>query len=76
VSDACGCAPDLARDGHAGRRYPTGNTPALAKCIQDVIEAPPLRTKIVEISRVYSVDAAAGGVTAAFEGLKRIRIEC
>ena len=41
VSDATGCAPDLAGDGCCGRVYPMGNTIKLADALDDVLRNPP-----------------------------------
>jgi glycosyltransferase involved in cell wall biosynthesis len=65
VSEACGCAPDLAGDGSAGRVFPTGDTEALAGAIGGVIGTPPSASAIAALSRAYSVEAAAAGIRAA-----------
>lgn len=74
VSDACGCAPDLARDGRAGRRFPVGSVKALAENIQDAMAAPPAATEIAKVSKAYSLDAAIAGVVTALGHLQRGRI--
>jgi glycosyltransferase involved in cell wall biosynthesis len=65
VSDACGCAPDLANDGRAGRMYPTGNTQALAHAIGALAAAPPSFYAIARLSRAYSIEAAVDGIRRA-----------
>jgi glycosyltransferase involved in cell wall biosynthesis len=62
VSDACGCAPDLAADGSAGRIFPLGDTEALSKALWMTLNRPPVPEKILEKSRKFTPDAAAGGV--------------
>jgi glycosyltransferase involved in cell wall biosynthesis len=71
LSSACGCAPDLARNGQAGRCFPAGDIRALARCIQEAASAPPAQEKIARTSSRYSLDSAAAGVTAALECLLR-----
>ena len=39
VSDAVGCAPDLARDGETGRRHPLGDVPALTDALDAIRRA-------------------------------------
>ena len=41
VSDAVGCAPDLAADGTAGRVFASGDVGALAAALSDVMDHPP-----------------------------------
>ncbi len=62
VSDACGCAPDLAADGKAGRVYRPGDTEALASALMQLIAAPPRRDLIQAVSQRHSVAAAVQGV--------------
>ncbi len=66
VSDACGCAPDLAADGAAGRVFPVGDASALACAIGDVLARPPSRAAIWRKSNAHGLAAAAAGVEAAF----------
>lgn len=67
VSDAVGCAPDLAADDLVGHTYPVANIEALAEAIRKVICNPPPAHMIYERSNQYSVDAAANGILAALE---------
>ena len=65
VSDACGCAPDLARDGSAGRTFPTGDAEALADRIGALVASPPSLSAIAALSQAYSVEAAVAGIRRA-----------
>lgn len=71
VSDACGCAPDLAADGSVGRTYRTGDIGALAACMAQLNTAPPGGGAIAAVSQRYSLAAAAEGVCEALVRLKR-----
>lgn len=62
VSDACGCAPDLAEDGSAGRVFPVANIEALSAALRAMLDHPPSREKIIERSAKYAPAAAADGV--------------
>jgi glycosyltransferase involved in cell wall biosynthesis len=65
VSEACGCAPDLAGDGSAGRVFPAGDVPALARAIESLLGAPPAPEAIRRRSERFSLDAAAQGILEA-----------
>jgi glycosyltransferase involved in cell wall biosynthesis len=65
VSSACGCAPDLARDGDAGRTFPAGDLDALADAIEKLAASPPSAEAIASISRTYSLDAAVSAIRSA-----------
>ena len=65
VSDACGCAPDLAGDGSAGRVFSCGDIKDLSTVIRTTLDQPPAREKILEKSAKYSIAAAAEGIEAA-----------
>jgi glycosyltransferase involved in cell wall biosynthesis len=65
VSNACGCAPDLARDGTAGRTFPTGDPHALADAIGNLATSPPPPAAIAALSEAYSLKAAVAGIRAA-----------
>jgi glycosyltransferase involved in cell wall biosynthesis len=67
VSDACGCAPDLAADKLAGRVFSVGDTLALAAVVKDLIEHPPLREEISAKAACYSISAAVDGVISGIE---------
>ena len=62
VSDACGCAPDLAEDGAAGCIFPFGDTEALSKALRRMLDDPPPRRSILAKSERYSVATAADGI--------------
>lgn len=70
LSDACGCAPDLAGDGWVGRTFPVGNVEALAGAIQALLARPPSRELIAGKIRRYSPEAAADGVAHAVKVLR------
>jgi glycosyltransferase involved in cell wall biosynthesis len=69
VSDACGCAPDLAADGVAGRMFPMGDVAALAGAVDAVLADPPAAAAIAARSAAYGLAAAADGVAAALEAV-------
>jgi glycosyltransferase involved in cell wall biosynthesis len=69
VSEACGCAPDLASDGHVGRTFPTGDTEALAHAIDALAITPPSSAAIAALSQAYSIEAAVHGVSSAADRL-------
>jgi len=64
VSDAAGCAPDLAGDGVAGRIVPVGDVRALALAIDEVLRSPPAHGAVAARSRAHSLAAAADGIEA------------
>ena len=51
VSDAAGCAPDLAEDGVVGRVFPLGDRARLAKAIAHVFDMPPSSEAIQKRSK-------------------------
>ena len=65
VSSACGCAPDLARDGNVGRTFPAGDPAALSDAIGALTASPPLPSAIAALSQAYSLDAAVAGICCA-----------
>ena len=67
VSDAVGCAPDLAADGSAGRVYPMGDVAALARALHDVLLHPPICEAISVRSARYSIAVAVEGILRATE---------
>lgn len=72
VSDAVGCAPDLAGDGSAGRVFPVGDPVALADALASLLDRPPASAAIASINRANSVDAAVDGIVrAANDALER-----
>jgi len=73
VSDACGCAPDLAADGVAGRMFPVSDVASLAEAIVGTLSAPPTSEAIAEKASAYSIEAAAKGICRALEMVKAQR---
>lgn len=71
VSDACGCAPDLAADGAAGAIFAAGDAQGLADALRHVLDAPPSSDAIARKSAAYSLAAAAAGVHAALTHVVR-----
>jgi glycosyltransferase involved in cell wall biosynthesis len=71
VSDACGCAPDLAADGLVGRVFPIGDVEALAAAIAKVKRFPPSPRAISKLAERYSVARAVNGISEAIESVKR-----
>jgi glycosyltransferase involved in cell wall biosynthesis len=69
VSDACGCAPDLAKDGQIGRTFPTGDAEALADAIGSLAASPPSSSAIAALSQAYCIEAAVGGIRCAADRL-------
>jgi glycosyltransferase involved in cell wall biosynthesis len=67
VSNACGCAPDLAQDQTAGRVFATGDIDGLADALRDLSDRPPPHTDISRKVQNYSITAAVDGICAALE---------
>jgi len=65
LSDAVGCAPDLAADEVAGMIFPVGDVAALAQAIRKVVLEPPVPAAIAAKSNEYSLDTAASGIIQA-----------
>jgi glycosyltransferase involved in cell wall biosynthesis len=65
VSNAAGCAPELAADGSAGRMYECGDVEALAQALNDVFVHPPTGEAIAARSARYSVAVAVEGILQA-----------
>jgi glycosyltransferase involved in cell wall biosynthesis len=81
VSDACGCAEDLAADGTVGQIFAVGDASALARAVGRTARAMPSASAIEAKSNRYSLDAAAGGIAAAVEICRRqprraAQVEC
>lgn len=74
LSDAVGCAPDLAGDGAAGRIFQTGDASSLANAIRDVLRQPPSQSALAARARQFSTQTAAEGVIAAASFATRRRI--
>ncbi len=71
VSHFCGCAPDLAADGKAGRVVLLGDIDSIAAAIGAIIEQPPLKSAIQDRSRSHSIARAVDGILACGESLTR-----
>jgi glycosyltransferase involved in cell wall biosynthesis len=67
VSDAVGCAPDLAADSVVGRTFPLGDYRKLSEAIVALVDNPPQRVAIQIRSRAYSIDVACEGIIKALE---------
>lgn len=70
VSDACGCAPDLAADGHAGEQFATSNVAELRHALSRVLHfAPKSPAAIREKSEQHSLREATRGIVRATDYL-------
>jgi glycosyltransferase involved in cell wall biosynthesis len=67
VSDACGCAPDLAADGRAGLVFPTGEVSELDAALEKIFAAPRERAAIAAKATAYSLPVAADAILGACE---------
>jgi glycosyltransferase involved in cell wall biosynthesis len=67
LSDAVGCAPDLAADRAVGRLFPVGDIAALTNAIWSLLRDPPSLDSIAAKSAAYSPAAAASGILRAAE---------
>jgi len=65
VSDAVGCAPDMAIDLGGEAVFPVGDTSALAKSMQQVLSNPFDRMLIAKTATAFSVEAACSGIENA-----------
>jgi glycosyltransferase involved in cell wall biosynthesis len=65
VSDACGCAPDLAGDGTAGLVFPVGQVVELASALETIFVKPRRGSDIAAKAAAYSLQAAADGIIDA-----------
>lgn len=69
VSDACGCAPDLAADGIAGRAFHLGDIVGLADAIDRVLARPRPAAAIAALSARNGPAASVAGIVAALEAV-------
>jgi glycosyltransferase involved in cell wall biosynthesis len=67
VSDAVGCAPDLAGDGRAGLTFRLGDAAECAKAMREMLAHPPSSGVIEKISQNHSMETAANGIIKALE---------
>jgi glycosyltransferase involved in cell wall biosynthesis len=70
VSDATGCAPDLAGDGSCGRIYPMGNIAKLAEGLEDALLNPPPSASIKKKSDAYGIELACQGILSASQQVR------
>ena len=70
VSAACGCAPDLAADGKAGRVAPLGDISAFAAAINEIIARPPAITDIRVLADAHSLARAVDGILAGADAVR------
>lgn len=73
VSDAVGCAPDLADDPRIGRAFPLGDVEAAAKQVAALLTAPKATDSLAAKNREFGIDAAATGVIEALDVVVRRR---
>jgi glycosyltransferase involved in cell wall biosynthesis len=69
VSDAVGCAPDLAIDGSVGRVFPMGDTSACVEALGRLFASPPSRRDIATVSSRFTLASAADGVVEALSAI-------
>jgi glycosyltransferase involved in cell wall biosynthesis len=65
VSDAVGCAADLAADDRAGRIFPLANVDALAGALSVTLAQSADKAAIARVCDRYSLEAAADGILRA-----------
>jgi glycosyltransferase involved in cell wall biosynthesis len=73
VSDAVGCAPDLAANSQVGRTFRLGDTVELARKVAELLLAPPSIKALRHASESHSLAIAADGVETAFRHLTSVR---
>jgi glycosyltransferase involved in cell wall biosynthesis len=71
VSQACGCAIDLAGDRTAGEIYPTGDVGQASLKLAELINRPKAHAAIAQKSAAHSLAAAADGVLDALAFVSR-----
>jgi glycosyltransferase involved in cell wall biosynthesis len=71
ISDAVGCAPDLASDDVAGRIFPMGDVGALADAIQAIIDRRPSAAAIATKSAAFGIPKAVSGVVEAVKAVTK-----
>ena len=70
VSDAVGCAPEMAAFFGSRAVYPLGDTDALADRLRSVLAGPPSAREIARASAELSLERAADGVCEAAEAVR------
>ncbi|NBA84235.1 glycosyltransferase [Emticicia sp. CRIBPO] len=75
VSDQCGCAPDLVRQGENGFVFPSGNAGKLIEAMTTIVKndhlSEQMGLKSKEIIRRFSVESVAGRMVDSFTFLNR-----
>ena len=69
LSDAVGSAPDLAKDGRIGQTFPLGDAAACGKRLAAMLDVPPDRQAIADMSHRHSLGAGADGVVRALAAI-------
>lgn len=69
VSDAVGCAPDLAAESDVGRTFPVGDVVALANAIHDTLARPRPIAELRRVTQAHSIEAAVRGVENALSAV-------
>lgn len=67
VSDAVGCAPDLAADDGVGRAFPLGDIERAAACVRELFLEAPSTERLAAVSQAFGPGVAAEGIVAALE---------
>ncbi len=73
VSDACGCAQDLANSDNAGRSFPVGDIDALAQALAQVLHHPPDASSIRDLAETHSIPKAVDGIVTALHAVSAAR---
>lgn len=69
LSDAVGCAPDLAGNGSAGRTFLLGDTAGCAEVLTETLAHPPSPAIIAMASQEHSMGAATEGIIRALQAV-------
>lgn len=67
VSNAAGCAPDMAGNGRAGRIYPVGDITACSAELTSILTHPPSASDIRRLSDRFTIEAACRGIVEALQ---------
>jgi glycosyltransferase involved in cell wall biosynthesis len=74
ISDACGCAVDLAPADETKRTgcvFPVGDLAAFSQAIESTLDRPPWPAHLADMTARYSIDAAAEGICSALHFVER-----
>lgn len=71
LSDAVGCAPDLASGGQAGQTFQLGDTAACGDTLAAMLCNPPAAAQIAAASRSASIGSAVSGIIMALKAVQR-----